>query len=363
MLNISVVERPVEKLPVSPVFIDFLSHWLDRFGFSNERWPDQRSEALYNSRAKMQSRARWRLQRIMSDESGQQAIENVYQGLSDLVTGRLDVVKRIHERYQFLAVVGIPRTGGSYLTAEFFCALGYEPTAIPAAVAHDGFPDAQPTTLRKGNNTWLATMLSMSEYLTTVELFFSAGPTTERIYVPKKLTKAVYAGDFFNMILGETAEYFITIRHPIAACISTYEKSGGLPADGRIKARSTIEKWIKRDLVCTGVAAEEFREMEYFTAYVRYWEQYYISFALSGLATGRQRKIIPFSKHCMEETAQLFHTRFKSGRNPTEFVSSVSLSARHPQWIKRGDEALERVAAVWRLVGLPFPASELALCS
>jgi hypothetical protein len=363
MSKISVANPAVENLPVSPVFIDFIARWLDQQGFANERWPNQRSEALYNSRATMQSRAQWRLERILSNEIAQKAIEDVYQRFGEMAAGHLDEVKRIYKRHQFLAVVGIPRTGGSYLTAELFSALGYDPTAVPAAIAHDGFPDAQPMAIRRGKNTWMAMMLGMSEYLAIVELFFAAKKSVSPLHVPKKLTKAVYAGGFFNAVLGEKAEYFITIRHPIAACISTYEKSGGLPSDGQFRARSTMEKWIKRDLICTGVSNEEFREMEYFSAYVRYWEQYYIHFALGGLTTGRQRRIVPFSQRCMGETTQLFHARFSSGRKITDFVSSVRLDSRHPQWIKRGDEALERVAAVWRLVGIPFPSDELAQCS
>jgi hypothetical protein len=363
MTKIRATDLIEKRLPVSPVFIDFVARWLDKSGFSNERWHDQRSEALSNSRAGMRSKARWRFERIMSDETAQATLENVYQGFHDLAAGCSDTLERIHKRYQFLAVVGIPRTGGSYLTAELFSALGYNPAIVPAAIAHDGFPEAQPVSISDGKNAWMTTMMSISEYMGLVELFFSTGDSAEQVHVPKKLTKAVYAGSVFNAVLGNSAEYFVTIRHPIAACISTYEKSGGFPSDGRFKARSTMEKWIKRDLLHTGVAPGEFEEMSYFTAYSRYWEQYYINLAMSGLTTGRKRTVIPFSQRCVDETVRLWHDRFGSDRKPSEFVSSSRLDERHPQWIKRGDEALERVAAVWGLVGLPFPSAELAQCS
>jgi hypothetical protein len=352
-----------KNLSVSPVFIDFLSRWLDRSGFSNEHWPDQRSEQLFNTRGGMRSRAQCRFERLISDEIAQEVIAEVYQRFYELASGRFETMANIYKRHQFLAVVGLPRTGGSYLTAELFSALGYDPMAVPAAIAHDGFPEAHPISISKGRNAWLTTILSISEYMGLVELFFSTRDSTGPVYVPKKLTKAVYAGSFFNAVLGPTAEYFLTIRHPIASCISTYEKSGGLPSGGKFKVRSTIEKWIKRDLLQTGVAPEEVASLDYFTAYCRYWEQYYINLAMSGLTTRRVTSVIPFSKRHVEEAVHSWHARFGSRRHPTKFVSSMRLDARHPQWIERSEEALRRVAAVWHLVGLPFPADELAQCS
>ena len=351
-----------QTAPLSAVFIDFVSRWLDKSDFANEKWPDQLSEQLIRSQVAARAKAKWRLERLLSDERAQSSIEGVYQYFQDLMSGRADSLKRIHRQYQFHAVVGAPRTGGSYLTAELFSALGYEPTRVPAAIAHDGFPDAQPTFMRKDINHWVATTLSASEYLVIVEMYFS-GCGSSTVHVPKKLTKGVYAGSFFNTVLGRNAEYFVTIRHPIPACISTYEKSGGLPADGLIKARSNIEKWIIRDLVHTGVAEAELRHMDYFEAYVRSWEQYYITLAFSGLTAHRVRTIVPFARDTMESTARLMHARLGSNQAPRSFVAFSRLDERHPQWISRAEEALQRVGATWRLAGLSFPYAELGQCA
>jgi hypothetical protein len=349
------------ELPISPTFIDFLARSLDRIEFCDETWPDQVSEAMNRRQRSIRSMAQWRLERLMSDEAAQEAIDRVHQLFTELMTGELTSLERIHRRHRFLVVVGVPRTGGSFLTAALFSSLGYQPTRVPAALAHDGFPDAQPLALRAGKNTFLSTMRSISEYLLMVEMYF-ATRNDEPIFVPKKLTKAIYAGDAFNMVLGQEAEYWLTIRHPIAACISTYEKSGGLPANGLFQTRSTIEKWISRDLMYTGVNRREIKEMSYFDAYVRYWEQYYINLAIGGLTKGRTFTVVPFSKISIERTADLFRARFKTDMRQGEFISSVRLDARHPSWTARANDALSRVAAVWRLVGLPFPANEIAQC-
>lgn len=347
------------QLPLSPVFIDFVARWLDSGGFAGERWFDQRSETLSNQRREIHSKARHRLQRILSDESAHSAIESVYRHLNELASTRGAKPRRALAGYRFIAVVGAPRTGGSYLTAELFRALGYNPAAVPAAIAHDGFPEAKPISISNGSNAWLGTLASTSQYLTMVELFFSQRQHDRPIVVPKKLTKSVYAGSFFNTLLGRDAEYLITIRNPIGCCVSMYEKSGGFPADGLFKARSTMERWVGRDLLHTGVTRSELASMEYFAAYVRYWEQYYINLAMSGLTANRTRSVVAFGEDNMEEAALVQHGRLGSTHSVGKFVAPRELHARHPQWIRRSEEAMERVAAVWRLVGLPFPAAEL----
>lgn len=350
-----------QQLPLSPVFIDFLARWLDNPQFAGELWFDQRTETLSNFTTVMRCMARHRLERLLTDETAQEAIEAVYRRFYGLAMNCSETLKGAHERYRFISVVGAPRTGGSYLTGELFRALGYDPERVPAAVAHDGFPEARP--FFQGDNTWVNTLLTTSQYLTLLDLYFSNRDSAQPIVVPKKFTKSAYAGSFFNALLGEQAEYLITIRHPIAACISMYEKSGGLPSGGRFSARSAMEKWIRRDLLHLGVTSAELADMEYFGAYVRYWEQYYINLAMGGLTANRLRSVVAFGRENMEEAAQLQHDRLGSRCQVTKFVAPDPAYARHRHWIKRGEEAMERVAAVWRLVELPFPTAQLQRCN
>ncbi len=115
-------------------------------------------------------------------------------------------------------------------------------------LAHDGFPEASPFQLRAGANTWVLSLHTMAEYLTMVEMFFGgAKRVSGKVVVPKKLTKGIYSGGFFHRVLGEAVEHVFTLRHPVTCCISTYEKSGGLPENGLFTVRSNIEEWCRRD--------------------------------------------------------------------------------------------------------------------
>ena len=125
------------------------------------------------------------------------------------------------------------------------------------------------------------------------ELYFAARPRhSGKIVVPKKLCNAVYPGSFFHSILGETAEHIVTLRHPAAACLSTYEKSGGLPPGGRFGVRSTIEEWCWRDVTSTGSSEDQLAALDYFGVYLRYWELYHHQLAITGLFASSNLRMI-----------------------------------------------------------------------
>lgn len=357
----NVISLSGNDFPPSPVFVDFLARFLDPAGFTEESWHDQLSEELSGAPAKMRKRARVQLERLALDGTARAAIGSAYAWFQQLATSNLDALRRLHERYRFIAVIGIPRSGGTYLIAELFAAMGYPPSSVPAALAHDGFPEAGPTVFMPGHNGWMRTMLTTGEYIAMLELFY-AQKQGARTDVPKKLTKAVYAGGFFRQVLGSDAEFVVTVRHPLACCISTYEKSGGLPPGGAFVERSTIEHWMRRDLMRAGTSAQELASLDYFSAYIRYWELYYIKLATSGLVRNARTTVMGFGAERMRELAMSWHERYASGSAAAKFLTRSGLQDRHPQWMARSLEAIERVAGLWRSMGIPFPASELSEC-
>jgi len=346
---------------LSPVFIDFLAHWLESGPCGAADWFDQVSEGPSKAWHNMVGRAEAVLQRLALDERALQIIEKSHGWFKALLLGETQELDSLHERFHFVPIVGIPRTGGSYLTAELFAALGYSKEAVHTAIAHDGFPDAGPFRLRRGNNSWVSTLANVAQYITAVELFFAPGRAGAAV-VPKKVTKAIYAPGLFRAVFGAAAEYVVTVRHPVASCISTYEKSGGLPPGEVFKVRSILERWIQRDNFLLGVRRSELADMEYFEAYIRYWEQFHVRLAMSGLLTNRRCIVVPYSKERMEDLASRWHRRFESGRGAAAFVTNENLLARHPGWAARSEAALRRVESVWNRFGARFPLAEVSNC-
>jgi hypothetical protein len=351
------------ELPVSPVFVNFLAQALRAPPpLEQEIWPEQRSECLSSTELDADGvAAAARL--VIGNASGRERLTRAYTLLFSLLTGDLAPLQELQSRYHFVTIVGIPRTGGSYLTAELYRALGFTPAQVPHGLAHDSFPEAAPFQLKAGTNGWLVTLKTMAEYLTMVETFFAdRKPHAGKLVVPKKLTKAAYAGGFFCQVLGESTEHVLTLRHPVASCISTYDKSGGLPLDGRFKVRSNIEEWCRRDLESLGCRAQELAAMDYFDAYLQYWEHYHLSVALTGLSASRHLKVVVFGKPALESAAQAYHDRYGSQVRASDFHTSANARERHPEWIHRATPVIDRVASTWKSAGLEFPVDDIHRC-
>ncbi|MGD9601089.1 MAG: hypothetical protein AB7O21_07670 [Gammaproteobacteria bacterium] len=349
------------ELPVSPVFIDFLHHLVANVPFSGAVWGDQLSETMQSEARRLRESVARHAPAVLGSALGQRAIARAYEIFVALLTGDVALVKDIQLRFHFVNVIGVPRNGGSYLTKEIYRALGHRPDEVPNVIAHDGFPEAGPFRFEPGVNSWTASLQTMAEFLAMVELYFGRErPHGGKIVVPKKLTKGSYAGGFFHRVLGHAVENILTVRHPVTSCISTYEKSGGLPEDGRFAVRGNIEDWIRRDLVYTGCAPEDVMRMEYFDAYLRYWEQYHYYVATTGLSANRDITVIAYGKARMEDLARSFYFRFGHREpQPEPFEVFGENRTRHPAWMRRAETAVRRVAEVWATVGLPFPRDEV----
>lgn len=351
------------EIPVSPAFILFLAQILARRPFERQIWADQLSEALLALDTGLQVRATEAAAAVMADPIGRNLLARSYGLLYSLLAGDITALHELQSRYQFVGILGIPRSGGSYLTAELYRALGMAPASVPDVLAHDSFPEVAPFDLHPGINSWTLSLKTLAEYLTMVEVFFADLPRhSGKVVVPKKLTKGVYAGGLFRHVLGSDLELIVTIRHPAAACVSTYEKSGGLPPDGRFVVRSTIEGWCRRDLEYTGCRGAQLERMDYFDVYLRYWEQYQLSMMTSGWLSNPDLRIVAFGERALQSVAQDFHDRYGSGRSATQFHVSDKARRLHPQWIERAQPCVDRIAATWQAAGVTFPADQLGHC-
>lgn len=349
------------ELPASPPFIHFLARKLGKCCAQREDWPDQRPERLTGIEWGSQAEVAEAADAVMAEAAGRERVARAYGLLCALLIGNTEHLSELRARFRFVNVVGIPRTGGSYLTAELYRAVGLVPEEVPQAIAHDSFPTIAPFELGQGSNGWVVALKTMAEYLTMVECYFEAmKPRGGKIVVPKKLTQASYQGGFVRQLLGEDAEYLLTVRHPVAACVSTYEKSGGLPATKLFAVRSNIEAWCRRDLNFTGMSSEALADMDYFDVYLRYWENYHQSLATTGLTASRSLRVVGF--HEIQALAQRYHDDYGSGLRAADFHISQRAAQLHPDWVDRAQPVIARVAERWSVAGIPFPAGSINAC-
>ena len=346
-------------LPVSPAFIDCLHRFIERKDF-DASWHDQLSEQLVPAKFdEVLKTAIGVADQVLQHPVGQKAIYRSYELLTAFLLGKLGMLRPIHECYRFICVVGCPRHGGTYLVKQLFRALEIDRDQVPNAVAHDGFPDARPFQFQEGYNSSTAMLQQMAEYLALVEVFFADSPRADNfIIVPKKATKAAYHGAFFNAALGPSTEYVVTLRHPIPACISTYEKSTGLPPDGKFKVRGNIEEWALRDSEFTGADPQALLGQDYFDVYLGYWEQYHCNLVLTGIFAHRNRRVVVYGRESMSAMAREWFERFAGSGTPEEF-RVVDYRGRHKDWERKAEKAIRRVSALWQSTGVAFPLDEV----
>lgn len=346
-----------KEFPVSPVFIDFLHRSIEEKAF-DASWHDQLSEELIPAKPDEAQKAAVAVaEQVLQHPLGQKAIYRSYELLTALLIGQPDKLRFFQDRYRFICVVGCPRHGGSYLTKQLFLALGINPDHVPNALAHDGFPDAGPFEFKEGYNSVTTMVQNMAEYLAMVEVFFANSRLFDnRVVVPKKATKAAYQGAFFTTVLGPATEFVVTLRHPIAACISTYEKSTGLPRDGKFQVRGNIEDWARRDNEFTGADPASLFDREYFDVYLRYWEQYHLNLAMTGLR--HDWKVVVYGGERMMNVARDYFRRFRNRGEPEQF-KVFDKRHMHKDWQAAAHGAIRRVAETWKTVGLQFPVDEI----
>jgi hypothetical protein len=352
------------QLPPSEQFLEFIHAWLDGAEFDGSTWATfgrERPER-FGGRSSPRRSDQLRL-RIAGSDSGMRHLGRAYELFVALLIGDVDAIRAVQQQFRFILVVGAPRSGGKYLTKELFRALGHDPTRIPAVIAHDGFPEAAPWRFDRHGTTWVESLHTMAEYLAMVELFFGASRRHDgQVIVPKKATKAAYAPGLFQSVLGAGAEGLITIRHPVAACISTFESAGGLPADRRFVTRGNLERLWARDLISAGFSDREVAEMDYFDAYLRYWEDYHLRLAMSGANVTRHYRVVAYGAERLMGEARRFAGRCGSPGADVERFHVADRRGRYPEWIARAEPALRRVGDQWGRVGMTFPFDAIAEC-
>ncbi|WP_338467642.1 hypothetical protein RXV95_03540 [Novosphingobium sp. ZN18A2] len=305
---------------------------------------------------------------ILQTPLSKRAVNDTLQIAIALLSGNYPVVRDYLKETRFAFVIGYPRSGGSYLTKELLRTVGLDHTRVSEALAHDGFPDLRETWYDwNGDRPYYhlqEAIFQVAEFLVLANLYYQRN-TDRRSdgfwLAPKKMHKIVFWASSFKMLLGQgRADYLVTLRHPVPACISIYEKCGGLPADGRFPVsapRSAIERWIINDLMHLGYTAQQLSVMSYFEVVLVGWAQFHLRMATSGLFLGDRKEIrlVPYGKDCLEQVVTDYRGRFANANFAPEPVLIHTKSIEHPDWRARGDEAVETVRHAWSMLGLPFP--------
>jgi len=350
------------ELPASPSFIEFLHASLTGAPHHVGRWYAQDEESLAydpDRYTDIEDKARV----VLANKNGAARIIQSYRYFKEILIGRPETVQRM-QRFHFFFVVGIPRTGGTYLVKQIYRAAGIDYTGVQNALAHDGFPNLALVSFDdKGGNLATSSILQLAEYLTMVEIYFSEHSKLAYkggVVVPKKLTKAVYNFPLVQELFGAGSDFLITLRHPLSMMNSVLDKCGGLPDGGCFAVRSAIERWALEDWIRWGETPARLLKMPYHEIMLGYWKRYHFQLALTGAAGMATARIVPYGRESMIRVAEEMFANFGVELEPEEFKTSDP-PAFDAEIEAAAEKSVDQVASFWRDLGLSFPKDELAL--
>jgi hypothetical protein len=102
--------------------------------------------------------------------------------------------------------------------------------------------------------------------------------------------------------------------------------------------------------------------MDYFDAYLRYWEDYHVRLAMGGSNITRHYRTVAYGAERFMREARRNTVRFGSLPADVEEFHVHDQRDRHPEWITRAESTLRRVGDQWARVGMTFPLDEIAEC-
>ncbi len=348
------------ELPASPAFIEFLHATITGGDYHVGTWYLQQEELLDHDGERFEGLAD-KVRAVMQHPQGTQAIMRSYRFFKEMLTGKMDTLRDLR-RFHFIFVIGIPRTGGTYLTKQFYRAAGIDYTKVQNALAHDGFPHLATLSFPDNRyNVHTTSLLQLAEYLTMVEIYFTRhGRLAYQggIVVPKKFTKAVYNFPLIRALLGAQASFLFTVRHPLAVIQSVLDKSGGMPENERFAVRSAIERWALDDWTQWQVPEAEVMRRNYVDVMLQYWKRFHFQAAMSGILAMTNTQVVPYTPSAMSNIVVEYYRQFGIALEPEPFKTSTP--PHFPDKEAAAQQVINEVEQCWHYLGSPFPTEALA---
>ncbi len=355
----------LKHFPMSPMFAQMLYH-LKFVGSAEHFWGDQVSEGLLIPDSQKAEERRQAVIKELNDPLFHSLITKTYNVFGDLLTGVKGELGSVCENRRFFFVVAGPRQGGSYLTKELYRAVGVAPEKVPEVLAHDGHPTGGPFWFTTHNGMTLpftkSVMLQLAEWLVLSDYQFKdLKPVDGLKTIIKKSTRMLHYPELVRELPVPDMEWVSVVRHPVSACVSVYEKSGGLPDNGLFPAvpRSMIEAWVSESWARDGFSREQVSRQPYFRAYLHYWQRYHQTLVAGGLLRGNGKaSVLGYHPAKMEGFIRRQIARFGVADNsePETFFANQKARARHPDWVTQADPVIQGVHELWQTFGLGLPS-------
>jgi hypothetical protein len=269
-------------------------------------WYDQHKETSFFRAKKECKEHQDQLATELTEKGGEKLdtmIKAVYTTYRRLVLGKLDEIPSL-DKIAPIFVVGLPRSGGTYITKQLFKAVGIDYKTVSYTLGHDGMPSPEPVTYSEDINGDIVnsrTMfyLRLSEFIVMATDFYlnrdEAVYNGDRVVFPKKLCNLIYDYNMFKHIFPH-ASYIVTYRNPRGFLGSMMDKSGVEDPTSEFRIKIAIERWAEELLLAKGHELTNENSFQYYQIMVNYHKHYYQELARSGILSNPNTIIAEFGK-------------------------------------------------------------------
>lgn len=250
---------------------------------------------------------------------------------------------------RFIFIVGGMRSGGTYLYSEMMRLLGRDHLDYNMQMTHDGIPNYHYLMHINNPGNYIAALFELCQWLVWVKKHQS----DFKIIIQKRIGY-MHCMAFLDTIFGNSADYIITLRHPITAADSFAKM---MKQDVEQTHFSTPNGWAFLAQTRRGITAEDWQKLNYYQQFLIYWEILHMDVVQN---FPYQARFIPVTfssgyRTFLEDCAKKLNQTF----TPGDFQAKTKTPAeRH----HRADfeNTIQRVKSLWQAYGIAMP--ELEFC-
>lgn len=228
---------------------------------------------------------------FLQSEQGKKKIESFAQEVIQVYKlmqyGKIRELRNYVNR-RLLFVVGIWRSGGTYMTQQLHSIFGMDITNYKSSIMHDAIPRGQVLENLFVPSYWEKMYLDLAQTLVWLKRSYQNEP----VFIQKRGSYA-YVLNVIEYLFGDLAHVICTVRHP-AACAFSF---GGFYKQGfsveelfeSLDFGNSVYVWK------TGISNERWKKTSYLRKFLQHWLMCYESIAFSK-NDGLRFDVIPFGE-------------------------------------------------------------------
>lgn len=283
----------------------FFVYFADRLFNSKveDEWYNQVDEKVSNS-GEVLADMMEKQKAVIEDPKGKELIAKCYDYFSKIINGKHKEIE-FAQKSKPIFIIGMPRTGGTYVTKQAFKALGMDYKKMTFSLAHDAFPSVKPNPYQMDINEYLRTCLDIACFIVMAEYEYTTKDNPFPTF-PKKSCNMLYHLGLFSHIFPR-AEYIFTHRDVGGIYGSIMDKRGSYKElDKKFNVSIVIDQFITELLISKNINNKAIFNSDYYSVFYEYYKHYHMTLLSSGLLNLKNLTWVNFNAIMGDQVEKLF---------------------------------------------------------